>query len=52
MAGAAGDPVDSAVFVFVGDDPRPVQEFVAADPYVDAGLVVSHQIVPWTVVVP
>ncbi len=52
MAGAAGDPVDSGVFVFAGDDPRPAQEFMAADPYVAAGLVVDHQIVPWTVVVP
>jgi uncharacterized protein YciI len=52
MAGAAGDPVDAAVFVFAGDDPQPVREFVAADPYVAAGLVVSHEIMPWTVVVP
>jgi uncharacterized protein YciI len=52
MAGAAGDPVDSAVFVFAGDDPQPVRDFVAADPYVAAGLVVDHEIAPWTVVVP
>jgi uncharacterized protein YciI len=52
MAGAAGDPVDSAVFVFSGDDPETARAFVAVDPYVAAGLVVTHTIVPWTVVIP
>jgi len=52
MAGATGDPVDSAVFVFAGDDPQAARDFVAVDPYVAAGLVVAHTIVPWTVVVP
>ena len=52
MAGAAGNPVDSAVFVFAGDDPQPVTAFVEADPYVAAGLVVGYAIAPWAVVVP
>jgi uncharacterized protein len=52
MAGATGDPVDSALFVFRGPTDRPVREFVEADPYGDAGLVSAHRIVPWTVVVP
>ncbi len=52
MAGAAGDPVDSALFVFRGPDDRPAREFVAADPYCAAGLVTAHRIFPWTVVVP
>lgn len=52
MAGATGDPVDSALFVFRGADDRPVRAFVAADPYCAAGLVRGHRIAPWTVVVP
>ena len=52
MAGASGDPVDSAVFVFAGDDPQPVHAWMAADPYVSAGLVTGHTIVAWTVVIP
>ena len=52
MAGAAGDPVDTAVFVFAGANPQPAHDFVAADPYVAAGLVIAHAVVPWTVVVP
>lgn len=52
MAGATGDPVDAAVFVFAGDDPQPARDWMAVDPYVAAGLVTAHTIVPWTVVVP
>jgi uncharacterized protein YciI len=52
MAGAAGDPVDTAVFVFAGGDPQPAHDFVSADPYVAAGLVIAHAVVPWTVVIP
>jgi uncharacterized protein len=52
MAGATGDPVDSALVVFRSADDRPVRDFVAADPYVAAGLVSAHRILPWTTVVP
>lgn len=52
MAGATGEPVDSAVFVFAGDDPQVVADWMAVDPYVAAGLVTGHSVVPWTVVVP
>jgi len=52
MAGATGDPVDAALFVFRGADDQAAREFVAADPYCAAGLVREHRIAPWTVVVP
>jgi uncharacterized protein YciI len=52
MAGAAGDPVDSALFVFRGPSDLPARDFVEADPYGAAGLVTAHRIVPWMVVVP
>ncbi len=48
--GALGDPVHGALGVFA----RSVEEieaFVAADPYVKAGLVTAHRIEPWTVAV-
>jgi uncharacterized protein len=50
IAGALGDPPRGALFGFAIDDPRPIEEFVAADPYVEAGLVTAHRIEPWTVV--
>lgn len=52
MAGATGDPVTGALIVFRAPDESVVQEFVDADPYAAAGLVTSHRVVPWTVVVP
>jgi len=52
MAGATGEPVDSALFVFRSPTDQPVREFVDADPYGAAGLVRAHRIAPWTVVVP
>ena len=50
LAGALAEPVDGAVLVFRCDDAGPVEAFVAADPYVQAGLVTSWRIRPWTVV--
>ncbi len=52
MAGATGDPVDSALFVFRSPTDAPVRDFVAADPYAAAGLIGAHRILPWSVVVP
>ena len=49
IAGALGDPPHGAFFGFAAQPDR-VAEFVAADPYVAAGLVTAHRIVPWTVV--
>jgi uncharacterized protein len=51
LAGAFADPSDTALLVWDVDDARPVEEFVAADPYVRNGLVASWRIRPWTVVV-
>ena len=50
IAGALGDPPRGALFGFAVDDPARVEEFVAADPYVAAGLVTAHRIEPWNVV--
>ncbi len=49
IAGAVGDPPHGAFFGFAAD-PERVEEYVAGDPYVVAGLVVAHRIEPWTVV--
>jgi uncharacterized protein len=52
MAGGTGDPVSGALIVFRAPDATPAEEFARWDPYGKAGLVVSHRIEPWTVVVP
>jgi len=49
IAGATGDPPTGALFVFEAD-PAEVEEFAAADPYHDAGLVAASAIEPWRVV--
>ena len=51
MAGALGAPPTGALFVFLVDDPAQVEEFVAGDPYVSAGIVTGHRVVPWNVVI-
>ncbi|HET7721499.1 MAG TPA: YciI-like protein [Acidimicrobiales bacterium] len=51
MAGAVGDPIEGALFVFTADDVAVVEEFVAQDPYVSEGLVTGWQVRPWSVVV-
>ncbi len=50
MAGALGDPPAGALFVFEVGDPAEVGAFVAADPYVEAGLVTDSRIEPWKLV--
>ena len=50
IAGALGDPPRGALCGFAVDDPARVEEFVAGDPYVAAGLVIAHRIEPWNVV--
>jgi uncharacterized protein YciI len=50
MAGAVGDPIEGAVFVFAADD-QAVEDFVAQDPYVKEGLVTGWRVRPWNVVV-
>ena len=49
IAGAVGDPPHGAFFGFAAG-PERVEEYVAGDPYVVAGLVISRRIEPWTVV--
>ncbi len=49
IAGALGDPPHEALFGFDCDE-ETVGGFVAADPYVAAGLVSERSIVPWAVV--
>jgi uncharacterized protein len=49
-AGALGDPLSGALFVFA-DVPEPeVERFADGDPYVAAGIVTGRRILPWTVV--
>jgi uncharacterized protein YciI len=49
-AGATGDPPTGALIVF--RTAEAAETFLAEDPYVAAGLVRSHRLAPWTVVVP
>lgn len=51
LGGALAEPVDTAVLLFSGETDRAAQAFVAADPYVRAGLVRAWLIRPWTTVV-
>lgn len=51
LAGAFADPTDAALLVWRCDDRGPIEAFVAADPYVSAGLVTRYEIRAWTVVI-
>jgi uncharacterized protein len=48
IAGATGKPPSGGVLVFA--EPGAAEDFVARDPYVEAGLVTDRRIEPWTVV--
>jgi uncharacterized protein len=50
LAGALGDPVTAGALQFTGVSQSGVEQWVAADPYNQAGLVVSHRIEPWRLV--
>jgi uncharacterized protein len=50
MGGAIGDPPYGALIVFDVEDPAEIEEFCAADPYVQNGLVTGRRIEPWAVV--
>jgi hypothetical protein len=50
MAGALGDPPHGAAIVFKDVEPDAIEEFVVADPYVQAGLVTEWRIELWNVV--
>jgi uncharacterized protein YciI len=51
LAGALGEPADAAVLLFEGENDAAARAFVAADPYVKAGLVTEWSVRPWTTVV-
>lgn len=51
LAGAVGEPVDTAVLLFQGESPDAAERFARADPYVRHGLVESWRVRPWTTVV-
>lgn len=50
MGGALGDPPHGGLIVFRVGDAADVEAFVAEDPYVQNGIVVSHRVEPWNVV--
>jgi uncharacterized protein len=50
MAGALGNPPTGGAIVFKGVDLEYVEQFVATDPYVEAGLVLSYRVEPWNLV--
>jgi uncharacterized protein YciI len=49
LAGAVGDPVESALLLFTEADAA--RAFAEADPYVREGIVRSWRVVPWATVV-
>ncbi len=51
LGGALAEPVDSAILLFHADSPAVIEKFVAADPYVQNGLVARWHIRPWLTVV-
>lgn len=51
LAGALGDPPDSALLVFRSADPTTAEAFAEQDPYVINGVVTRWEVRPWTVVV-
>ncbi|HOX44419.1 MAG TPA: YciI-like protein [Myxococcota bacterium] len=51
LGGALKDPVDTAILLFRGDSPKVAEDFAAADPYVQHGLVKRWYVRPWTTVV-
>jgi uncharacterized protein YciI len=50
MAGALGNPPTGGAIVFQGVDREQVESFVAADPYVEAGLVTAWRVERWNLV--
>lgn len=50
IAGATGDPPTGGAFQFIGLSEGEIKDYVHADPYYQAGLIVSFEIQPWTLV--
>jgi len=51
LGGVLDEPMDTGVLLFQAGSPAVVEAFVAADPYVQGGLVTSWRIRPWHTVV-
>jgi uncharacterized protein YciI len=51
FAGAFGEQPEGALFIFKDSSEADIKAFVQADPYVKNGLVPSHSIKPYAVVV-
>jgi uncharacterized protein YciI len=51
IAGALGDPPESALLVFRVPSSLVAEEFAKRDPYIRQGLVVGWKVKPWAVVV-
>lgn len=51
LGGALAEPADYAVLLFRCSDTTVIEQFAAADPYVQHGLVTTYKIRPWTTVV-
>ena len=51
LGGVLTEPIDTGLLMFVGDSPDVVERFVAADPYMANGLVVSYRVRRWDTVV-
>jgi hypothetical protein len=50
MAGAIGDPTTGGALAWRGASPGEIAAFVQGDPYLEAGLITSYRIEPWTLV--
>ncbi|MGH2909674.1 MAG: YciI family protein [Solirubrobacteraceae bacterium] len=50
MAGAFGDPISGGAMAWTGAAPDEIDAFVQGDPYLEAGLIRSYRIEPWTLV--
>lgn len=50
MAGALGDPPRGGAIVFRDTPQAEIEAFVAADPYMQAGLITSWRVAPWNLV--
>jgi uncharacterized protein YciI len=51
LAGVLDEPMDTGVLLFRADSAAVVEAFVAADPYVQGGLVKAWRVRPWHTVV-
>lgn len=51
LAGAAGEPIDSALLLFTTDSPAVPEAFAKADPYVTQGIVKRWTVRKWHTVV-